>query len=433
MKTLQNEQNFNSFIADLKKFISFDTTLKPAKADAPFGETTRDCLNWFLNLASSFGLKTKNYDNFGGEVIFGEGEEIGIMGHIDVVPVGNGWQTDPFTLVFKDGYYYGRGVTDDKAPLLMCLYALKNIKEQGVKPKVKFRLLIGTNEESGWKDVEYMQSVTSFPKLGFSPDGNFPLSYSEKGMAIVCFNLGKLSHFRDFKGGTAINAVCDYAECTANADGVNEKLLFKHGLLLKEKDKIVSLGKSAHASHPSDGVNALNALFKYFLEMGENVKSFVDNVIEDKSGLRKLNNEQGYVTLSPDLIFSDEKGVFVKCDMRIPAPLTIKDVISYLDSFDIDFSITEKHPPFLAEKNSNFAKILLDNYKKFTGEKDAKPIALGGSTFARVFEKGYSFGIDGILGESLTMHQPNERISEKSMKTAMEIYKNTIQNLSNGI
>ena len=117
MKIINNEQNFNSFIDDLKKLISFDTTLKPASDDAPFGKNTRDCLNWFLSLASSFGFETKNYDNFGGEVIFGEGEEIGIIGHIDVVPVGNGWQTDPFTLVFKDGYYYGRGVTDDKAPL----------------------------------------------------------------------------------------------------------------------------------------------------------------------------------------------------------------------------------------------------------------------------------------------------------------------------
>ena len=191
--------------------------------------------------------------------------------------------------------------------------------------------------------------------------------------------------------------------------------------------------ESAHASHPSDGVNALNALFNYLLEMGEPVKSFVDNVIEDKSGLRKLNNEQGYVTLSPDLIFSGEKGVTVKCDMRIPAPLTIKDVISYLDSFGIDFSITEKHPPFLADKDSNFAKILLNSYREVSGDKNAKPLAMGGSTFARVFEKGYSFGVDGLFGESLPMHQSNERISEKTMKTAMEIYKKTIQNLSNGI
>ena len=99
--------------------------------------------------------------------------------------LGIGWNTDPFVLTKIDGVYYGRGVQDDKAPILACLYALKELKESGIAPKRKFRLIVGCNEESGWQDVEYIKKKTSLPEFGFSPDGNFPLSYAEKGILLV--------------------------------------------------------------------------------------------------------------------------------------------------------------------------------------------------------------------------------------------------------
>ncbi len=202
--------NFNEYITDLKTLISFKSVLSTPKADAPFGAGIKECLSFFLDLATKMGFETINYDNYAGEIAFGKGEEIGIIGHLDVVPIGIGWTTDPFTLIEKDGVYYGRGLSDDKTPLLSCLYALKELKDSGFSVNRKFRLIVGCDEESGWRDIEYLQTKTTLPKFGFSPDGNFPLTYAEKGIVEVSFSFPKLKNFTDVKGGTVDKTVSDY-------------------------------------------------------------------------------------------------------------------------------------------------------------------------------------------------------------------------------
>lgn len=425
--------DFSDYIKELGKLVSFNTVLSAPEENAPFGKETKAALEYFLSLASSFGFETINYDNYIGEAVFGEGEEIGVIGHLDVVPTGDGWLTDPFTLTFKNGEYYGRGVSDDKGPLLMCLYAMKALKDSGVKPKVKFRLIAGCNEETGWKDVEYMKKVATFPKLGFSPDGDFPLSYAEKGVYIVKFYLPALKNFSRLSGGTVINAVCDRAEAYAADGGINEPLILKHRLMLGENGKITSVGKAAHGSHPEMGVNALDALFAYFIDVGENVKTFYDCVIQDETGLRNLKNEQGGVTLSPDIIEEKDGEIVVSCDMRVPAPFTYDDVKPYLVKTGLKFTAEEKHPPFMAEKYCPFSEALVKAYAEVTGEADAKPFPMGGSTFARVFEKGYSFGVDSLMGYVANMHQANEKMDEATMKKAIEIYEKAFFNLAKGI
>ena len=164
-----------------------------------------------LEHAREMGFETINYDNYAGEVCFGEGQEIGIIGHLDVVPVGEGWQTNPFELVEKDGFLFGRGVLDDKLPMLLVLYALNELKNSGEKTNKRFRLFLGCNEETGWKDLDYLKSKTTMPEYGFSPDGNFPVCYAEKGIYIIKVQIPKLKNFSSLSGGTVINAVCAHA------------------------------------------------------------------------------------------------------------------------------------------------------------------------------------------------------------------------------
>ena len=174
--------NFNQYVKDLATLISFRSVLEPATKQAPFGEQTAKALEFCLQLGKDFGFETINYDNYAGEIIFGEGEEFGIIGHLDVVPEGIGWNTPPYTLTKIDNIYSGRGIDDDKGPLLACLYALKTLKDKGIKPNKKFRLILGCNEETGWKDIDYLKTKTQWPKIGFSPDGAFSVSCAEKGV-----------------------------------------------------------------------------------------------------------------------------------------------------------------------------------------------------------------------------------------------------------
>ncbi|MBE7081256.1 MAG: M20 family metallopeptidase [Clostridiales bacterium] len=420
-------QDFNQFIGHLSNLISFESILSEPKKDAPFGINIRNCLDWFLGLAKEFGFETINYDGYAGEVYFGKGEEVGIIGHLDVVPIGIGWNSNPFTLTHRDGVYYGRGVCDDKTPLLSCLYALKELKNSKLPVNKKFRLIVGCDEESGWRDIEYLKTKTTLPEYGFSPDGDFPISYAEKGIVEVAFCLPKLKNFADVKGGTALNAVCDYVTVRPLIKP-NQKDLDKFNLSINEQGYIVSKGKSAHGSSPHLGINAMVKLFEYLLYMGEDVKGVLDNLFYDKKGIFALKNEQGVVTLSPDLISEDEKGITITCDLRIPAPFTLEDVKPILDSFRLPYTTKVRHDPMMAEKNGKFVQTLLNAYNEITGEK-AEPISMGGSTFARAFAKGCAFG-PKLKGHIDNIHDANENVSKEQILTAYKIYKKAIFDLA---
>lgn len=422
-------KDYSSFIKDLSNLIAcksvFGVYDSPTK-DHPFGEGVYSALNCFLEIGKRMGFETKNYDNYMGEISFGCGEEIGIIGHVDVVPAGNGWNTDPFVLTEKNGALYGRGVGDDKGPLLLCLYALNELKNSGAVFNKKIRLLIGCDEETGWRDVDYFSKVARFPDFGFSPDGNFPVVYAEKGITILTFHIPKLKNFDNLVGGTVVNAVCGLASITQTSP-IDVELVKKFGLSLEDDGKIISVGVSCHGSTPEKGKNALKPLFSYLLACGERVEKVCKYLFEDGANLSKLGNEQGKVTLSPNVIKTTEKGIDIVCDCRIPAPLTSADITPYLDSFGIEYTAVEKHPPFMIDKNHPFVNALLNAYNSATGEK-ALPSSENGSTFARVFNKGCAFGAE-FPDSTSTIHQPNENMKISDVLRCYEIYKGAIANL----
>ena len=102
------------------------------------------------------GFAVKSVDNYAGHIDLGEGDEtLGIFGHMDVVPAGDGWDTDPYEPVIKDGKIFARGSSDDKGPSMAAYYAMKIIKELDLKLSKKVRFVIGSDEESGWGDMAY--------------------------------------------------------------------------------------------------------------------------------------------------------------------------------------------------------------------------------------------------------------------------------------
>ena len=74
---------------------------------------------------------------------------IGVLGHLDVVPEGDGWTYHPYGAEIHQGKIYGRGTVDDKGPIIAALYGLKAIKDAGLKLSKRVRILFGTNEENG--------------------------------------------------------------------------------------------------------------------------------------------------------------------------------------------------------------------------------------------------------------------------------------------
>ncbi len=420
-------KSFDSFISHLKTLISIKSVYSTPSKGKPFGDGAYSALEYFLSIASSFGFETVNHGGYIGEISFGEGEEIGIIGHLDVVPTGIGWNTDPFTLTEKDGVYYGRGIQDNKGPILLCLYALKELKDSGKKPNKKFRLFVGCDEETGWRDVKYFSKISNFPDFGFSPDGNFPLSYAEKGITVVDFFLPKLKNFYDVSGGTVVNAVCDYVQATPLEKTVDLSLLEKYNLKL-ENGIIKSYGKAAHGSTPHLGKNAIKPLFEYFLSVGEDVKNVIDCLFNDTHGLFKVKTEQGNITISPNLIKEEAGKIIISCDLRTPYPITLEEVCLILDKFNIEYKTTVRHQTQWVEKDGPFVNTLINAYNKATGE-NAEPISIGGSTFARAFKKGCAFGPE-LLGRNGNIHDANENMSKNDLLLCYKIYKTAIFDLS---
>lgn len=70
-----------------------------------------------------------------------------LMAHYDVVPVTEGWDSDPFLGEVKDGYLYGRGTIDTKGTMACCLSALEEALKEGYIPNNDLYLTFGSNEE----------------------------------------------------------------------------------------------------------------------------------------------------------------------------------------------------------------------------------------------------------------------------------------------
>jgi len=166
--TAEVEKRKEALLADLFSLLEINSERDDSKADAqhPFGPGPVKALEKFLEIADRDGYPTKNVDNYAGHFEFGEGEEVlGIFAHMDVVPAGSGWDTDPYTPTIKDGRLYARGASDDKGPTTACYYGLRIIKELGLPTSKKVRFIVGTDEESGWADMDYYFSLQMLNSL----------------------------------------------------------------------------------------------------------------------------------------------------------------------------------------------------------------------------------------------------------------------------
>ena len=151
---------------------------------APYGIHCRRSLDHVLAAADAMGFKTCNVDGHVGWCEYGEGEEmVAVLGHLDVVPAGDGWSFDPWGGEIKDDKIFGRGTMDDKGPSIAALFALEALRDSGLSLKRRVRLIFGCNEETGATDVHYyLEHGGEVPVMGFTPDAEYPIINGEKGI-----------------------------------------------------------------------------------------------------------------------------------------------------------------------------------------------------------------------------------------------------------
>lgn len=196
-------------IQDIKRMVQIDSVEQPAMLAAPFGEGVKKALTEALTISHELGFETTNMDHYIGYASWGKSTDyICAIGHLDVVPVGTGWKHPPFSAFEEDGFIYGRGVLDNKGPILSCLYALYALKELGIEMEKEVRIIFGCDEETGFKDLEYYLSKEKPPVMGFTPDCKYPVVYGERGRAVIRITaaLDQYQKFFDYLNTYFMNA-----------------------------------------------------------------------------------------------------------------------------------------------------------------------------------------------------------------------------------
>ncbi len=416
----------DDIIAETRALIRIDSTKAPPEPGCPFGRGSAECLNYFLDLASSLGFETYNYDNYIGEVVFGEGEDFAILAHLDVVPAGEGWDYPPFGAVMNDDIsrggtpgmkIWGRGAIDDKAPAVAALYALYALKDKGIVPKRRFKLIVGCDEESGWGCIEHYNKVSRLPREGFTPDADFPVIYAEFGILHVRLRFSVTDiPLVSLSAGTAINMVPATAAAT-----------LKEPLSVSEVDGVQSngtrlsaVGVSAHASRPERGVNALGLVLKSLSSVSKNILGIYELLFLDKLSLTEIEDETGRLTISPDIAEYSDGTLSLSVDIRYPATHTADEITDKFNTYGINYEILEHKAPLYNDPDGALISTLKGVYDRYTG-KESMPVSIGGGTYARALECGCGFGPD--TGDmEYPAHAANEFVTVEHIELMSQVY-----------
>ena len=426
--------------------------------ETPFGSGPREALDLILSFGERDGYKTKLVENKAGHIEVGQGEELfGILGHVDVVPVVEAdWTSHPFKPEIRDGKIFARGSLDDKGPTMAAYYAVKLLDKLGVKWNKRVRVIVGSDEETGFRCVEAYFKHEEQPASGFTPDAMFPLVYAEKARATFDHKLKFVSEDGEynyklvkFKGGQVLNMVIAsaIAELVGEVSDIKEK--FENFLAQEKLDgeviventiKLTLKGKAAHGSTPQYGVNAATKLAEFLSTLGldNNGKNFVDYIVEklandpfgEKLGINYADDEMGEATYNYGILDYDleKKAAVVSTDCRHPKKFDLIDRLKGVKEDNIDIEVTSTKEAHYVPKDDELVTILMDVYKKHTGDTKNDAFVLGGGTYARCLKKGVAFGLL-FPGKEDTMHQANEYLEVEDLLLATAIYAEGIYKL----
>ena len=446
------EKHWEDVVSDIDALVRIQSVeqLDATAPGAPYGPGPRAALSEALAIAERMGLDAHDCEgHIGYADLPGTSEtQVGIIGHVDVVPAGPGWHFEPFAVTREGEYLMGRGVADDKGPRVTALHAVKFWHDRGEQLPYTIRVLFGANEETNMKDVAYYRARYADPAFLFTPDAEFPVCYGEAGICSGLLTSAPIESgsIVQMEGGVAVNAVPGIAQATISGPCALEPT-DKVTLTCEGAETLVcAQGKSAHASTPHLGENAIDLLASYLISSGclapseEEFLELVRKVTScfDGSGLgvQAQDGHFGNLTAVGGTIRLRDDRLQLSIDFRYPTTITSQEIERRVDevarAHGARFEMQHDKAPFLMDLNSPAVQALIQAYNEVT-EEQAEPFTMKGGTYARVFTTGVSFGPEKPWEEKPdwvgSMHGPDEGIREDLLKQAFAIYVRAIRKL----
>ena len=427
------EKNMDALVADLQGCIRIPSVYTEDHSGYPYGKSVQDCLEYVLGCAEKLGFSTVNMDNQVGWCEYGSGDEmVAVLGHLDVVPEGDGWTVEPYGGEVKDGRIYGRGTMDDKGPTMCALYALKAIAESGAPLQRRIRILFGLNEETGSADMAYYKAHGGeIPVMGFTPDGEYPIINGEKGLINEAYRCeftqeGELQ-VKSMWGGTAHNIVPNYAKaelvCGNELAAQICAMAAEKITCTKTDDGVLveAAGVNAHGGTPWEGENAIGRLAQFLAKLPfcGGVKTAITFLAEKigmecdgKSlGIAMEDEVSGILTMNLGVLRADASFMEVKLNYRYPVTHQFEECgpqtqaafeeagfVRTVAGHKAKLYMPPEHP--LVEK-------LLKVYTGYTGDYASTPKSIGGGTYAKMLPNVLAFG-PIFPGDEVREHKPDE-------------------------
>ncbi len=310
---------------------------------------------------------------------FGEGEHLCFAGHVDVVPAGKGWDSDPYEAVEKDGYIYGRGTQDMKSGVAAFVQAVKEADDFSGT----LSLLLTSDEEGDAingtvKVLEYLKENSMLPDAIVVAE---PTCEESFGDAIKVGRRGSINGY------------------------------------------ITLNGKQGHAAYPEKAINPIHSMASRLVEMagvdldsGDEFFSPSKFVVTDiRSGMQVTNVTPNHL----DMMFN----------VRNTTLTTQKEVREFVDKhlngLDYELKLTQGSYPFKTDTDTKIVKKIDDAIESVTGIRPKHSTA-GGTSDARFVAL---FGIDviefGVIND--TIHAINERTTAKEVQNLYEVFKTLIR------
>ena len=364
---------------DLQQLFKY---LVESKSPTPEDGHILDFITSYLDKFEAIRIDVNGVKNLFLYKKFADGIHLSFAGHVDVVPAGDGWDSDPYKLVEKDGYLYGRGTQDMKSGVASMVKALNEVEYFNGT----LSLMLTSDEEGdgfyGTQEIlKYLEKENFLPDMCLVTE---PTCEEQMGDAIKVGRRG------------SINGVLEI------------------------------IGKQGHAAYPEKSVNPvnllaprLNQLAGYFLDNGDEYFSPSQLVITDIRGGMEVTN------VTPN-------NVKLMFNVRNNTLTTKDDIQNYIEKVcnGIDYNLNFQpivSVPFYTSTNSSLVKTLDVSIKKVCGI-TPKYSTAGGTSDARFISK---YGIDviefGVINDRI--HAQNERTTKKEVEDLKNVISTLIKEL----